>query len=176
VNYSHLTDEILQNILDGNVPKSDPTYLHLENCPHCQKTMEQYKTMCALLSEEVEDNLSPGFADSVMARLPEILPQRQKQPARQLTGIFAFAGLAMIIASLIYFIKPEILIKTTGGLASSSSQTGNQLLGLLDGFCNALHISPLTLLFTILTIVAIGMVDRVISHQRGHQKTVSMMV
>ncbi|MGB2982199.1 MAG: zf-HC2 domain-containing protein, partial [Candidatus Zixiibacteriota bacterium] len=68
----HLTDEEIQNYLDGNLSRDIAllTERHLETCPLCREAVKQYQGVYAGLDKEEGFELSKGFAKSVVKMLP----------------------------------------------------------------------------------------------------------
>jgi predicted anti-sigma-YlaC factor YlaD len=68
----HLTDEEIQDFLDGNLSPQNALSIqtHLGSCPACQQTLKQYQGLYAGLKSDQGFVLSPDFAKSVISKLP----------------------------------------------------------------------------------------------------------
>jgi len=180
VSQDHLNDGQLQDYLDGNIAKADPVAGHLEVCPRCQKALAEYRSLYSALENDPGMALSPGFAEAVMSRLPEKHPVEAIQPAASRFQIkdsmVMFIAAAAVIAAAIYFISPDLLIKPFTSLPSPPPLSDNRIVSDVNGFLSHLNISSLMIVFIILTFAGIGVVDRIISHRREHQKPVSFLI
>jgi hypothetical protein len=68
----HLTDEEIQDFLDGNLSREIAlvTERHLETCLLCREAVKQYQSVYAGLDRDKGFELSKGFAKSVVKMLP----------------------------------------------------------------------------------------------------------
>jgi anti-sigma factor RsiW len=179
VNQEHLTDEQLQDYLDGNISKSEPIAVHLENCPGCQQALRLYEGLRLGLEKEMATDLAPDFADAVMDRLPEKLPTMvTTTPGRfQIRDslVFFIAAVALISTGL-YFVGADSLLNLFSGGVSSPQISENRLLTDVGSYLSDLNISTMTILFAVLSFAGIGIIDRVISRRRQSRKPVSFLV
>ncbi len=176
---AHLNDDQLQEYLDGYIVPGDPLADHLLHCPRCQKALSVYEGLYSALKQEPDCKLSPGFADTVMDRLPTIEPAVETSTENRFyfkDSLVMFLAAAAVIAAAIYFISPELLLKPFSSLSVPSSMPENKMLDDAGGFLSQLNISSLTIIFVVLTFAGIGIVDRIIARRRGHQKPVSFLV
>ncbi len=180
MNELHLTDEQLQAYLDGTLDDIVEVEAHLGSCPRCRREMELYRQLYGTISQEDAPQLSPDFVDRVMARLPE---NEAATDAEELAGgfrlrdslVFVVAVIAMI-AGAVYFINPMTLFRSVDDVAAAPSLAGNQYLSSFFKDFSGWHLDPSIIVFTILTIVGIGIIDRILAHRRRHRKPVSFLV
>jgi ABC-type multidrug transport system fused ATPase/permease subunit len=179
VNEKHLTDDQLQEYLDGNLNDSDPCVRHLKSCPSCKRALDNYRTIYLALETEPAFGLSPEFVNNVMSRLPEEKTPAKKETrgrARIYERIIAFASIAAVMAAAFYFINPMTLIKSVFGWTDQSFSSGNQILNILSGYFSGLGLNPMMFLLTALTIITIAVIDYIISHRKLRHKQVSLIV
>ncbi|OGC79676.1 MAG: hypothetical protein A2145_04490 [candidate division Zixibacteria bacterium RBG_16_40_9] len=141
----HLSEDQIQDFLDGNSPTSkNLVERHIRACPACKKIYGHYQNLFVGLKQDPGFQLSPDFASSVISRLPQAA---QAKVRFQLSDIFiGITGIAALIGALIYFIDINIfsdLITKIRSLASlGKSLTAS------DGGLMVLGLAGLTLLFT----------------------------
>lgn len=141
----HLSDEQIQDFLDGNMVLSDKSLKgHLESCRVCKKTLSYYQNLYLGLKQEPEFQLPSNFAHTVITRLP----QMEKAQARfKFWDIFvAVSGIAALIGALIYFIDIKIFADLIAKVSSMTSFAKS--LTDLNGGLVVLGLAGLTLLFT----------------------------
>lgn len=104
----HLTDEEIQQYLDGSLTKGQTRlHNHFETCKFCQKKLQQYKSLYMGLSKEVNFVLSANFTETVVARLQV----DAKRTSHVRLWNIVFAALVMIAGTAVtfYFIDFEFL-------------------------------------------------------------------
>lgn len=172
----HLRDEQVQAFLDGTAVDSPGIEVHLAGCPRCRAAVEEYRRLYTGLTAASEPAaLSVDFADRVMARLPEPAGFRaQLKRALAGEGIFAFAAFAALAAAAIFFIKPSLWTDLFQGLFKSSGSTNQQVAKTAEGVLESLKISPELFTAVILTIIAVGLIDLIITRRRTHHTAVHM--
>ncbi len=161
---SHLTDEEIQNYLDGNTPQqANQVESHLKICLHCQNLFNEYQALFTELKQEPQFQLPEQFADVIMKKLPfayktRLLPSLVKNV---LLGI-GFLWLTIIVISIAYLIdsKPWEELRNQSSHLISDLQTIffvsiNRMLSDLIG-------KPYLLLFAGLTLLTIAIIDRLI--------------
>ena len=69
---NHLTDEKIQDYLDGNLSPENAILVqeHLEACSFCQEALRHYQALYSSLGDDKGFELCPGFARSVVKKLP----------------------------------------------------------------------------------------------------------
>lgn len=141
----HLSDEQIQDFLDGNIALADKSLKsHLESCRACKKTLAYYQNLYLGLKQEPDFQLPSNFAHSVVLRLP----QMEKAQARfKFSDILvAITGIAALIGVLIYFVDIKIFADLIAKISSLTSFAKN--LTALNGGLMVLGLAGLTLLFT----------------------------
>jgi hypothetical protein len=174
----HLSDEQLQDFLDGNLSADHPLSAHLHACPRCREALAAYKTVYAGLTEDPGFELAPDFAESVM----RILPEKQHIAAAARTDhssfwerAFGFGWPAALGVVAGYFLIPMFLGKTWMEWLALPDLTQNRfLVGLFKGL-SALAPHDRLIASIVIGIVVIGLIDRILTRRRMH-KPVSFMI
>ena len=65
----HLTDEQIQEYLDGNVSKNSWIADHLKSCGDCEAQIDEYSSLYSALEVEEKIGLSANFADAVVSKI-----------------------------------------------------------------------------------------------------------
>ena len=175
----HLSDEQIQAFLDGTAVEPAAFEAHLDACPRCRAAVEEYRHLFSALGAVPEPVLAPEFADSVMARLPELPPRGVFARLRQTSvreGVLVFAAFGAIVAGTLIFIKPSLWAGLFQGWFSSSAPANRQALTDAKGLLATLHIDPQLLAAVALTIVAIGVIDWIITRRRRSHEPIIHMV
>jgi len=110
----HLTDEHIQEYLDGNVSGKSWITGHLESCVDCNEQIVKYSSLYSALKVEEKIGLSARFADVVVSK---ITAQASATPAFQIWQIFlAVLGFGVGLAAAVYLIGINSIGKLFTGL------------------------------------------------------------
>ncbi len=175
----HISDEHIQALLDGTAVEPVALEAHLNACPRCRAAVEEYRHLFSALGAVPGPVLAPEFADRVMARLPELPPRGVFARLRRTSvreGVLVFAACGAIAAASFVFIKPSLWAGLFQGWFSSSAPANRQALTDAKGFLASLHIDPQLLAAVALTIVAIGLIDWIITRRRRSHEPIIHMV
>jgi len=178
VSRNHLNDDQLQDYLDGNFHPDDPVVVHLEQCPRCREALDVYRNLYEALEKDPVGELSPGFADVVMERLPEIRPVAEPvSPGRfQIRDSLAFLiAMAAVLAASIYFIDPGSLLDSFSGWFKTPA-ADYKLVDEIGTVFSGIDLKPMIIIFVIVTLGGIAMVDRTVSRRRHDRKPVNFLV
>ena len=115
---NHLTDEQIQEYLDGNVSKNSWIADHLKSCGDCEAQIVEYSSLYSALEVEEKIGLSANFSDAVVSR---ITLQASPTPGFQIWQILlATVGLGVGLAAAVYLIG----INSFGKLFTSLAEFG----------------------------------------------------
>ena len=170
----HLSDEKIQEYLDGLIPPDDPVQVHLENCPVCRQKLEHYRSLFGALDSQSEIFLSNDFADRVTAAVPE-WPKTETIKGRPI-GDNAILGIAMVLIIIggIVFLKPLKLLQSLTGMDSIEAESSHRILNQTSDFFSFIGVSP-ELFFGVVGVIAIvALVDRLIV-RRFRRGLISLM-
>lgn len=179
MSHGHLTDNQLQDYLDGNIRESDALTAHVQSCPQCRRALETYAHIYMAIEKNPIPELSPGFVDDVMARLPEKTPVAETALAgrfRVRDSVVTFAVMIVAVAVAVYYLDLPVLIKPFLGLADHSLNPESRALGLIADYVRKFNISYLAVIFSVLTFAGIGAIDHVLARRKRHQQPISYMI
>jgi len=94
----HVTDERIQEILDAQAP-GDAIFLpwHAKTCRPCRERFREYQRLYAGLAVDPGYVLPPGFADSVLAKIPAPRASLFRDPVIWISGTGAAALLLLAL-------------------------------------------------------------------------------
>lgn len=104
----HLSDDLIQEYLDGNALEGRTSIeAHLDSCENCRTRKLHYQRLYVGLDAELEEQLSMGFADSVLANVESELE------SSLLTKVWDFLpvvfGAIIGMAALFYFLDFQLI-------------------------------------------------------------------
>jgi anti-sigma factor RsiW len=113
----HLTDDELQDYLDGNSAELDEwPARHLAQCEQCRQELQLYRALCDGLADSPVEGLASGFPDRVLAALPAKPGHvEREQIGERLLVVFAIA--AMAVVSIIFLDWSQLLSFALGSFS-----------------------------------------------------------
>jgi anti-sigma factor RsiW len=161
----HLTDEEIQDFLDGNLSREIAllTERHLETCPLCREAVKQYQSVYAGLDREEGFELSKGFAKSVMKMLPA---KEETKTSPDLLNIF-LAVLTVVVAAGVTIRYVDL--RPLGSALSHilpGPQLGSGVVAFVEDLLIGLNGNLGLLILGVLTLVIIGGLDRFLLQPR----------
>jgi len=161
----HLTDEEIQDFLDGNLSEEITVSIrrHLEGCALCRQTVKQYQSVYSGLGREEGFELSKGFAKSVVKMLPA---QRGARSSFGLLNV-CLTVLAVIVAAgvTIRYVDLRPLGSALSHLLPGP-QLGSGMLAFVEDLLIGLNGNLGFLILGVLTLVIIGGLDRFLLQPR----------
>jgi len=166
----HLSDDEIQNYLDGNsVDSREEITVHLEACRECRLKLEEYRVLSQELSVDHIPALSPAFAASVMTAL------ERSEPEKASTRIpIWMSGAALFIFGVVasvYFMGSETL-RNVQGLLNPANIPEPSFVNRYKAYIDGLNLDFSLLLMVALVLLVIALVDQII---RRRHKTVSFL-
>lgn len=155
----HLTDEEIQDFLDGNLSEEITLSIqrHLESCALCRQTVKQYQSVYSGLGREEGFELSKGFAKSIVKMLPE---QKEAKPPFGLLNIFLTILGAIVAAGVtIRYVDLRPLGSALSYLLPGP-RLGSGVIALAEDLLISLNGNLGLLILGVLTLVIIGGLDR----------------
>jgi len=155
----HLTDEEIQDFLDGNLSREIAllTERHLETCPLCRDAVKQYQSIYAGLDDDEGFDLSKGFARSVVNTLPE---QREAKSPFGLLNIFlTILGVIVAAGVTIRYVDLRPLGSALSHILPGP-QLGSGIVAFVENLLIGLNGNLGLLILGVLTLVVIGGLDR----------------
>ena len=103
MNHEHLTDDQIQGILDAQKPGAGPFLpWQLRACPSCRARFEGFQRLYTALAADPGFDLPPGFADSMLERIPATRPSLFRDPV--VRAALACAAGALALLGLVIFV------------------------------------------------------------------------
>ena len=170
----HLTDEQIQDYLDGNLSESAAAIdEHIRSCNSCRAELDRYRSLSTALFEDIGFELSPDFASEVVASIEEKGAERF---FFRLSHIILWAtGILAGIAILIRFTDIE---KAFSGFAIFG-ETGESFINVIvTSFRNVIQSSGIDLRFAgmiVLVLLGVYLIDRLITRARRNITSTSMI-
>jgi anti-sigma factor RsiW len=175
----HLTDDQIQEYLDGKISLPSTDQDHLRSCPHCKQTLSDYQGVATILNSSPAPQLSKSFADQVMARISteETIAVKAEQKWATVGYVAsAFSIIAAVVVVFILFIDKNVLNQWISTVLSPFQAVQGTLKSSFSQQLAELGISPTLLLSTALTIMIIAVADRAIVFYRRTHRLFSLMM
>jgi hypothetical protein len=164
MNGEHVSDERIQEMLDARPGVGDALRdPHLGLCPPCRERLASYARLYARLEADPGAGLAPGFADSVLERLP--LPSRFTTPVTPLHVAGAALALAFWVLALLLDWRPLLqswgtAVGALAGLFRALGGSLGRLAAMLSGDAAPFAIGGIGLL-------GASLLDRVLRRRPG---------
>ncbi|MCP4704067.1 MAG: hypothetical protein GY865_05615 [candidate division Zixibacteria bacterium] len=174
----HLTDSILQDYLDKNLGDNESEISsHLDNCPICSARLEQYKLLYTELEVDSIPELSPDFSKAVMSKIAQVDSEAsevevKKQPLAVPAPVYALLGFIAAVASVIYFVNLEPLIRAFR-VTAVSEYFNRVIISKVSSLTTDLGFDFSLVLMVIATLVVIGGIDYIVRNYK--HRTASFM-
>jgi anti-sigma factor RsiW len=157
----HLSDEEIQDYLDGNL--SEETALrakgHLQVCQRCREALKQYESLYVGLQGEKGFELSKGFAQAVLRRLPA--EGEAESRFSFVNTLLVVLGIIISLGATLYYVDLRPLGRAFSHLLPKS-QVGLELLDLIEGILLGLNGNLGLLVIAVLALLIMGVLDRII--------------
>lgn len=159
---THLTDEEIQEYLDGNLSRQKRIFAeaHLKTCELCQVTLKQYQSLYVGLKQDQVFDLPKTFAKSIVAKLP---------PAEKAKSGFNYSDILLgILATLItafttlHFLDLGLLGKRLTYIPLPQFELIERLFDAAKGLVAALEGNLSLLVVGILVLLVTGALDRIL--------------
>ncbi len=164
---THLTDEELQNYLDGNISHNQVSIFkqHIESCEKCQSELAQYQSLYVeLKKEDVAFNLSPDFANAVMKSIQA--GAKKALLARLWNVLLPVIGIAVGIGVMIYYIDFKPFMKVFADSLNPGRYFDSAVLSELNHVLAKLNVNLNIIVFAGLSLLAVILIDHLISRHK----------
>ena len=162
----HLTDEQIQNYLDGNLPHDQVSFLkgHIQSCPNCQSELAHYRGLYVELKEDVAFDLSSHFFTSVMKA---VQAEAKKAFLTRLWNVLLpILGVAAGIGVMIYFIDFKPFLKIFSDSLNPGRYFDSAVLSNLNQVFAKLNVNLNIIVFAGLSLLVVILVDHLISRHK----------
>ncbi|MCI0512982.1 hypothetical protein L0128_07225 [candidate division KSB1 bacterium] len=155
----HLTDDRLQDYLDGNVALLAPAMLsHLKNCTHCQGRLQQYRQLFAELKAAPTVDYPADFSAQIIAQLPATKPAFNLSD--WLIPILGLTGAIISTGVMVYLGKIQLNLLVVTKWFPTGHQILTYLLNFGDHLKASLHLNFFLLGLATLTLFLTALLDR----------------
>lgn len=161
----HLTDEQIQRYLDGDLSHDSDVAHHLHQCAVCRRKLQLYRQVYAGLEQDVGFQLTPGFAESVMARL--VATPEKNSPISLAGLILIICGSVIMTGLALYFLGVRTLTEKLASLSAVAVGFGSSIVESLKAATASLGVTMDVALFTGLILLTFAAIDRILFRYRG---------
>lgn len=158
----HLTDEELQDYMDGNLSAEQKITCsrHLQACDFCRDEIELYQSLSKQLGSESGFSLSHRFSKAVMAK---IQPESLGSVHGQLWSVFlSLLGIVVGLNITFYFFDFSAVIKEIKSIPTPNYALVPESISTLKNTASGYNIDFSLLFFAGLTLGILGLVDYLI--------------
>ncbi len=162
----HLTDDEIQEYLDGNLSPQDASLFetHLKSCPHCHESLRQYQSLYIGLTNDRGFNLSKNFTESVISRLPV---EAEVKSLFNYANIFlTILGIVITLGITFYYVDLKSLGKAISRVLIPQYEFGSAFVASVKSFLVGLNGNLSLLAFAGLTLLIIAALDRALVQPR----------
>ncbi|KPL00578.1 MAG: hypothetical protein AMJ90_08085 [candidate division Zixibacteria bacterium SM23_73_2] len=161
----HLTDEQIQDFLDGNLSLTNKSaQKHLETCELCQEALEEYKKLHLELKKEPGFKLPKRFAADVISKLPQAPKLKSHKNYAEI--LLVILGILAGLSAILYFINWDPIVKTITYIPLLQFEFLFDLWISAGTILTNLKINIDLLLLSGLTLLVISILDYMVSHYR----------
>jgi anti-sigma factor RsiW len=163
---THLTDEELQNYLDGNISPSQASIFeqHLESCKKCQVELEHYQSLYAGLKDDTALALSPDFSNAVIKAVHA--EAKKAFLARLWNMLLPVLGIAVGIGVMVVYVDFKPFLKAFGDSLNPTRYFDNAVLTNLNEVLGKLNVNLNLIVFAGLSLLAVIGIDQVLSRHK----------
>jgi hypothetical protein len=157
----HLTDDDIQDYLDGNLSRQNALSVerHMDTCPLCREALRQYQDLYVNLKEDRGFDLSKGFARSIIKRLPA---EEEAKSHFSFVNIFlAILGIIISAGVTLYYVDLRPLGRAFSYILPRY-EFGSEFFAFIKDFLVGLNGNVGLLVFALLILLIIAALDRFI--------------
>jgi hypothetical protein len=168
MNENHLTEEEIQEYLDGN-PSTSAVDIqnHLESCERCSHAMAQYRALYGQLTAEPGYKLSKNFAQSIISKLDAAESSPFSFPLTEI--IIIVVGVIIALAAAVYFVDMKPLLQSFAKISFPRLGLNTSLFTPVKNLLNDLNGSLILIPFAGLALLSVALIDRFV-HKLKNQK------
>ncbi len=155
----HLTDDEMQEYLDGNLSLENVLSVerHLESCSFCKESLKQYKSLYVGLANDEGFDLPKSFAKSVISRLQA---EPEAKSHFNYANIFlTVLGIIIAVGITFYYLDLKPLGQTISNILSAQYEFGLAVAESLKVFLSGLNTNRGLLIFGVLALLVIVTLD-----------------
>jgi hypothetical protein len=162
----HLTDEEIQEYLDGNLSPREASLAekHIESCIFCQECFKRYQSLYAELKCDEGFELSRDFTKSVVSRLPE--GAKVKSHFNYANIFWTILGIIITVGIILYYVDLKPLLETISHALLLQYEFGSILVSSMKSFLVSLNGNISFWVLAGLTFLVIVALDHLLFHPK----------
>ena len=159
---THLTDEEIQEYLDGNLSHQKRIFAeaHLKTCELCQAALKQYQSLYVGLKQDHGFDLPITFTKSVLTKLP--LAQKTKSGFNYSDILLGILAILITAFTSFYYLDLGSLGKSLTHIPLPQFELIARLFGAAKNLVAALQANLSLLIVGILVLLVTGALDRIL--------------
>jgi predicted anti-sigma-YlaC factor YlaD len=159
---THLTDEEIQDYLDGNLSHQSRVFLeaHLKTCESCQVALKQYQSLYVGLKQDQEFDLPRTFAKSVVVRLP--MAEKAKSGFNYSDILLGILAILVTAFTTLHFLDLGLLGRSLSYIPLPQFELIERLFDAAKNLVAALQANLSLLVVGILVLLVTGALDRIL--------------
>ena len=162
---SHITEEDIQNYLDGNPLRGkEQFHSHLEECVPCQNTVTEYRMLYGDLKKEPEIQLPVSFAMDVVSKMTLQQKTRSRPPVSEL--FLGIAGFAAAFITAILIVGWNSILNIVNRITLPKIQFNFNILESAKPLLAGLNGHLYLLFFALITLLTVAAVDRYLNRAK----------
>ena len=167
----HLTDEEIQEYLDGNLsPENELSFkTHLGFCLLCRGSLKQYQSLYVGLANDKGFELSESFAKSLISKLPT--EAKPKAHFNYANIFWTILGIILTAGIIFYYMDLKPLGRAISNTFIPQYEFGSALVASIKSFLVGLNGNLSLLAFAGLTLLIIAALDRALVQPRYKRVT-----
>jgi len=166
VGLKHLSDETIQDYIDGNFESSCSSIEeHVAKCPLCRSRLEQYQVIVDNVINDDSIELSPSFVEDVAQRVG--LGDPESELERLLPNIVAGAAIMAAFAAVLMFIDISSIMTFILNINPFDGIVTSEKLSAVSTYLTANRGWVFTAVSGILAVASIWVVDRQFARTKG---------
>lgn len=162
----HLTDEQIQDYMDGNLSHDGVSNLtgHIQSCQKCQSELVQYQALYGELKKDVAFNLSPNFSNTVMKAVQA--EAKKTFLSRVWSVLLPVIGIAVGIGVMMYYVDFKPFVRAFTDNLNPDKYFDSTILSELSEVLAKLNVNLNVIIFAGLSLLAVILIDYLISRHK----------
>lgn len=160
----HLTDDMLQEYIDGSPQNREELQAHLADCPQCREHLAEYKKLSGYLAIEPNFELSADFAHTVASAVEE--DSTEKILFKLSRAVIWLVGIFACFFSVWYFSDKELIQDNIDKVEGSGQSAFDLTLKSFQNLFENIGLDVNLVFMVAVVIGAIVLVDRLVVHAR----------
>lgn len=160
----HLTDDMIQEYIDGAFENHDEYQAHLAECSECRSRLAEYKKLSEFLAVEPKFELSADFAHNVASAVEE--DSAEKILFKLSRAVIWLVGIFACLFSVWYFSDKKLIQDSLQKVEGSGQNAFDLTLKSFQNLFDNIGLDLNLVLMVALVIGAIVLIDRLVVHAR----------